>query len=51
MINMVFGHLGQMMANGTILSKTTILEYVETNNCTYLEVFAKAYDYYQQQKN
>jgi len=36
MINMVFGHLGQIMANENILSKSTVLEYVETNNPAYL---------------
>ena len=50
MINMVFGCLGQIMANENILSKGTVLEYVETNNHTYLETFEKAYDYYQKQK-
>ena len=50
MINMVFGCLGQIMANKNILSKSTVLEYVETNNPAYLEVFEKAYDYYQKQK-
>ena len=50
MINMVFGCLGQIMANKSILSKATVLEYVETNNPAYLEVFEKAYEYYQKQK-
>jgi len=50
MINMVFGCLGQILANESVLSKGTVLEYVETNNPAYLETFEKAYDYYQKQK-
>jgi len=50
MINMVFGCLGQIMANKSILSKSTVLEYVKTNNPAYLEVFEKEYEYYQKKK-